>query len=161
MEEKWVKIKDIVLQGLAVAFVALVVFYPPLVNPSASVLQAVGEVSFADNPGAGDIGREVVYYGQLRRFSTSGDLAFYFYDIDNNRRQYDDPRVWFWASLPDYQDYEKIKPTLEFIAKQSPSAVYRLVGTREADDTGYYDPSISQTPLPSLLIKTIELYNAK
>jgi len=41
MNEKWIKIKDIVLQVLAVGFVLFIVFYPSSKNQSASVLQAV------------------------------------------------------------------------------------------------------------------------
>lgn len=165
MNEKWVKIKEIVLKILAVAFVALVVFSPPLENPSASVFQAISSAkstsleSVASNLDEGYIGQEVMYYGQLKRFSTSGSLAFYYYDIDKNALQYDDQHIWFWATLLGSEDYEKIKSALEFVANQSQSVIYKIVGTRMADDNSYYDSGTSKTSIQNIIIESIEVYN--
>ncbi len=165
MNDKWIKIKDIIPQFLAVAFILLVIFYPSQKNQLASILQvanqpeSVPEIA-TDNLDEGYIGQEVVYYGQLRRFSTSGALGFDYYDIDKNKLQYDNPYVWFWATLPEAEDYKKIKPTLEFIVDQDNSTIYKIVGTRVADNS-YYDPSVSKIPLQSIMIKSIQVYRGR
>ena len=118
MNEGLTKIKDIVLQVLSAAFILFAVFYSSSKNYSASVLRAAGDLngvsseSIIGDSGEGYIGQEVVSYGQLRRFSTSGELSFNYYDIDKNKPAYDNPYIWFWVTLPESEDYKKIKSTL-------------------------------------------------
>ena len=45
MNDKWIKIKDIIPQVLAVAFILLVLFHSPVKNQPASILQAVNQSS--------------------------------------------------------------------------------------------------------------------
>jgi len=162
-------IKDIIPQLLAVVFVMLVIFYPSTKNQTASILQAAGQLGIEEQGKAEmpdsvsgsvvktDAGQKVVYYGKLRRFSTSGILSFDYYNINKKELTYKNPYVWFWAYLPYYEDYGKVKPMLEFIADHS-NVIFKITGA-EAGYDEYYDTIVSKIPLRIVSVENIEVYS--
>lgn len=156
MNDKWIKIKGIIPQILAVAFILLVIFYPnkqsqnlnpedgSSVNLSASINHLVG------------VGDKVVYYGELKRFSTSGTLSFYFYDIEKSQlEQPDNPRHWFWAKPNDPKDTKEIDRILKIVSDNE-GAIFKITGVRNKDDVDYYEDG---TPIQDITIENIEVYS--
>lgn len=157
------KIKKYIPLILAAGFITLVVFYEPNIQ-NLSIDNSANISSVIESRPNNDWGTDlldetkeegVVYYGVLYRYSTSGTLSFYFYDIGKNQLdEPDNPRHWFWARPENTQNEEQIERLLEFVNKNA-GAVFKIIGTRNPDDTGYYEDG---TPIPDIAIKKIEVY---
>ncbi len=97
----------------------------------------------------------VLYYAKLKRWSTSGDMRFYWYD--NKTKQIvdsDDPYSWFFA-LPEVvlNDPNAADQWVKFI-QNSKDSVFKITGTRLEDDCDYYGPKYC---IESVDIKKIEV----
>lgn len=152
------KIKNITFPILAIGFITLVVFYKPNIHAlnidnSASIGD---QIELQPTNDWGEVKKEeVVYYGTLYRYSTSGALGFYFYNIERNQLdQPDNPQNWFWAGPKDIKNEEEINKILDVINK-NPGAIFKITGTRNSDDIGYYQDG---TPVQDITIKEIEVY---
>jgi len=75
--------------------------------------------------------QKMVWYGIPSKISTSGD--FRFYPSDERGRLLDEH--WFWAVPKDINDTKNIQKIYEIL---DPQGVYKITGTRDADDCGYY-----------------------
>jgi len=113
------------------------------------------------------VGEEVVYYGSLFRWSTSGELRFAYYDIKKDQL-IDDPYYWFFAYLPNSEDandmesYQKIvKPYLDFFTDENSGAIFKITGMRMKNESDYYSECENcgnPDPLHQIKIDKIEVY---
>lgn len=71
---------------------------------------------------------DIVLYGEIRNFSTSGDIKFDYYDIEQGKALYDENKPWFWGYLHDNQ--------IDYVSK-NPYSVFKITGKKEEDDCGY------------------------
>lgn len=161
-------VKDIIPQLLAVAFVALVIFYPSTKSQPASILQAVDQstserqqavetsVSASGPVVKDEVDQEVIYYGQMKRYSPSGMLAFYYYDVKKGQlEQPDNPRHWFWATV--YPDDPKFSDLIGAVSGDGAwDRVYKITGLKQEDDIGYYD---KDSPVGDIIVRDIQVYN--
>lgn len=85
--------------------------------------------------------KKVTYYAELARFSTSGDMRFYWYDIAKKQRiNPNDEYSWFFALPTKVPADEKATNDWVKYIEDNKTAVFKITGTREADDCGYYGP---------------------
>ncbi|MBU4257272.1 hypothetical protein KJ586_00755 [Patescibacteria group bacterium] len=95
----------------------------------------------------------VVRYGIVKTFSTSGDMRFYYYDIEkgialDNWQGY----PWFFATPENLNDGEKIDDLYNYV-ENNQNSVFKIIGTKEKDDCDYYD---ARTCLENITIKEIK-----
>lgn len=161
MNDKWIKLKDILPQVLAIAFVMLVIFSPSTKSQTASMLQTAGQLAIKEQESAeasvkDKVGQEVVYYGQMKRHSSSGMLAFYYYDIKKEQlEQPDNPHHWFWATV--YPDDPKFNDLMNVVSGDGAwDKIYKITGLKQEDDVGYYD---KDSPVGDIIVKDIQIYN--
>lgn len=98
---------------------------------------------------------KVTYFAGLKRFSTSGDMRFYWYDVAKKQRiNPDDEYSWFFA-LPTKVPYDE-KATEDWVKfiEENKTAVFKITGTRIPNDCGYYGPDHC---IKSVNIDTIEI----
>lgn len=113
------------------------------------------------------IGKEVVYYGVLFRWSTSGELRFGYYDTEK-AQAIDDSYYWFFAFLPnsesanDTESYQEIiLPYLNFLTEENQGAVFKITGLRMMNEDKYYSECENcgtPDPLHQIEIDKIEVY---
>jgi hypothetical protein len=106
---------------------------------------------FTEAQSSSYIGQEAVYYGQLKAMSTSGSMKFTFYYPGTG--VFDDSRNgWFWANL-DFGKEDNIE--LFKLMIENSEAIFKITGTRNADDTGYYQDGL---PVKDIDVKNIEVF---
>lgn len=81
-------------------------------------------------------GEIVERYGTIRRYSTSGSLAFRYDEARHPVGQGDDAPRWFWATVP-AKDEDELDRRLGEIADAPDGQVYRITGVRGPDDCEY------------------------
>lgn len=85
--------------------------------------------------------KKVTYYAELARFSTSGDMRFYWYDIAKKQRvKPDDEYSWFFALPTKVPANENATDDWVKYIEDNKTAVFKITGTREPDDCDYYGP---------------------
>lgn len=99
---------------------------------------------------------QVVRYGKVITFSTSGDVRFNYYDIKksvvlDSWQGY----LWFFASPEDLNDGKKIDYLNNYI-KNNQNSIFKITGIKEKDDCGYYGAGAC---LENITIKEIEKVN--
>lgn len=98
---------------------------------------------------------KVEYYAELKRFSTSGDMRFYWYDMDKKQRiKPDDEYSWFFALPTKVPSDEKATADWVKYIDDNKNAVFKISGTREPDDCDYYGPDHC---IQSVNIESIEI----
>ena len=73
---------------------------------------------------------EVVRYGTIKNFSSSGSMKFYYYDIENGKILEDKNKSWFWGTLND---------DLVKYVSDNQGAFFKITGKKERDDCGYIE----------------------
>lgn len=85
------------------------------------------------------VGSKVTYHAELKRFSTSGDMRFYWYDLRKNQRvNPDDEYSWFFALPPDVPYSDKATDKWVKFIEANKTSIFKIIGRREPDDCGYY-----------------------
>lgn len=80
---------------------------------------------------------DIITYGMLSQFSTSGAMKFNYYDIENNKIINNNKRSWFWAG-PDINDKIKLDSFVKYVESNKDS-VFKITGKKESDDCGYIE----------------------
>lgn len=127
---------------------------PPILNDFSINLDNKDENKIT--PNIEEIKKEaerVVRYGTVKTFSTSGDMRFYYYDIEkdialDNWQGY----PWFFAAPEDLNDVEKINDIYNYV-ENNQNSVFKIIGTKEKDDCDYYN---AKTCLENITIKEIK-----
>jgi len=90
-------------------------------------------------------------YGVLRRSSTSGDMRFDYYDIQQKKVLDNfEGHPWFFASKDESMTDEYFK-----YLQENKDAVFRIVGKKEKDDCDYYGNGIC---LEDIVVEEIGVY---
>lgn len=94
--------------------------------------------------------QEVERYGVLRRSSTSGDMRFDYYDIQQKKVLDNfEGHPWFFA----LKDESMTDEYLQYL-QENKGAVFKIVGKRLADDCDYYEDG---SCLENIAIEKIEV----
>lgn len=85
------------------------------------------------------VGQRVDFYATLSQFSTSGDMRFRWWDMEQRRDVFPGNKyTWFFAMPPDIVDDEAAnKKWVKFIDDHT-DYIYEIIGRREENDCGYY-----------------------
>ena len=99
--------------------------------------------------------KEVTRYGTVYRFSTSGEMGFYYYDMEKgsvvaNWQAY----PWFWAGVDNTNDDEKVDNFSKYVNEHE-NYVFKIVGEKEADDCDFYQNEHSGVCLEVITVKKI------
>jgi len=94
--------------------------------------------------------RSVERYGVLRRFSTSGEARFNYYDIKEGKvLESWEGHPWFFALVSE----DKTDSYVRYI-QENKDSVFKITGKREKEDCDYYGNGIC---LEDISIKRIEV----
>lgn len=98
--------------------------------------------------------REVVRYGTVYRFSTSGTMGFYYYDMKKgnivvNWQIY----PWFVASIESNDDKESDN-FVNYVSEHK-NYVFKIFGVKEADDCDHYEDKYKGVCLEMVTVKEI------
>ncbi len=104
-----------------------------------------------------DTGSLIIYYGVVRKNSTSGEVRFRWYDIKTHKvLEPDNQYAWFWAmpiNVPD--DLALTDKWVKFIEGNRDS-VFKITGTKGEDDCVYWQVGQKHC-MENIDIKTIEV----
>lgn len=96
---------------------------------------------------------EVERYGVVFRNSTSGNMRFSYYDIQQNKILDSwDSHPWFFAAIKDLENYKSVDDVYNYV-KNNENSIFKITGTKEKDDCEYYD---NGTCLENITIKEIK-----
>lgn len=90
-----------------------------------------------------DAGRSssVERYGVLLRVSTSGDVRFSYYDIEQGRVLDEfEGHPWFFAMIEKMDDEKIVDDYVKYV-QENENAVFKITGEKEPDDCEYYGDS--------------------
>lgn len=80
-------------------------------------------------------------YGVLSRVSTSGDVRFSYYDIEQGRVLDEfEGHPWFFAMIEKMDDEKRIDDYVKYV-RENESGVFKITGEKEPDDCEYYGDS--------------------
>lgn len=74
---------------------------------------------------------EIVFYGKIRHFSTSGSMKFYYADDIEREKLSNGDSSWFWA----YMSYNDV----DYVGTAEDNSIFKITGTKASDDCGYID----------------------
>lgn len=80
----------------------------------------------------------VSYFAKVKTLSTSGSVAFYYYDPETQQADCEREDGWFWGAIRQVDDDQKALAYFQFLSDHE-GAVFKVTGVREADDCGYLE----------------------
>lgn len=98
---------------------------------------------------------EVIRYGTVYKFSTSGVMEFYYYDMEKgsivtNWQIY----PWFNAGVDNIHDDKTVDNFVNYVSEHE-NYVFKIVGEKEADDCDFYQDNRKGVCLEQIIVKEI------